>query len=272
MMKTPTAPVTNVDQSLFAEVIALRDRVQIQQGLFELLLERLRVSIGERHHEPLYASEPLPVHPLRADYAFDERHVADSVEDAGPDPGVGDVHSVPTGTWWPMPEKAPHPMVPNPGWESYGIGPPANVIGFSLCGMKIEDMEQAVELVRAAQRQEFTFVPVFLTDHADLSIFRKHGFVAEYLPEPITNTLSLDEPLNRRRLIERKWNISRTFEFEQVMREAALSGDWISNGGPKLEFQSIPRPSSTRTKKIQGRRQGAMTQQPNKRRRRNRTK
>ncbi len=272
-MKSPTEQLSlaSLDQNLLAEVRALRDRVQIQHGLVELLLERLRSSSRERHLEALEVNDPLPVHPLRGDHVSDENGSADADEVAEPESGFENVYSRRGTTWWPMPENAIQALRPNPGWEFCGVGSSPNVIGFSLCGMNIEEIEKAVELVSSAQRQKPTFVPIFLTDCPDLGVFRRHGYVAEYLPDPAIGAEQLvRRPYDRGRLIERKWNISRVLEFNQAMREAALESDWIMNDGPRLEFQSTAETPS-RAKGPATRRPRAKKPQPRKSRRRKKT-
>ena len=260
----PQSPLASADQSLIAEVRALRDRVQVQYGLVELLLERFR-SNNREHLEAVEIIDPLPVHPLRVDNESDEVGSGSAGGDPEAERSIENAHLVPSGAaWWPMPEKAIQPLLPNPGWEFHGTGSSVSVIGFSLSAMNSEEIEKAVELVRSARRQKSAFIPIFLTDYPDLSIFRRHGLVAEYSPEPaIDAERSGRRPSDRQRLIERKWNISRVFEFEHVMREAALEGGFLLDGGPRLEFRPTAA-SQSPTEKPVVRNRGAKKPQPKK--------
>lgn len=55
-------------------------------------------------------------------------------------------------------------------------------IGFDLLGLTAAQTAAFVDLVAERQRKQHNFVPVFLTDCQEFHVFRKHGFVFEYLP------------------------------------------------------------------------------------------
>jgi hypothetical protein len=236
-LREEQSPIVSADQTLLAEVRALRDRVRIQQGLVDLLLERSRGQ--DDHHQAIQVYDPVPVHPLRGDSGSNEN----GSDFAPPDDRAEDRRLVPRGAaWWPVDDKPVPALRPNPGWAFSKMSPSAEVIGFSLSGMNCAEVEKAVELVNLARRQRPAFIPVFLTDCPDLSVFRRHGYVAEYLPPCETS----DETpgagrYDRQQLIKHKWNLSRIFEFNQAMREAALDSTFSFDSGPMLELQSSKR-------------------------------
>ena len=102
------------------------------------------------------------------------------------------------------------PLIPNPGWKCLAVDQPQIRIGFTLFGMRLEAIEDAVAIVEQRQVRSRDFTPVFVTDNVDFRPFRTRGYVVEYIPESITlkaNTnRSLDRYLSARlELIQAKW-------------------------------------------------------------------
>jgi hypothetical protein len=56
------------------------------------------------------------------------------------------------------------------------------VVGVSVCGLLRPVLAGIVDSIAAQQARSRDFVPVFLTDSTDFDLFRRHGFVFEYLP------------------------------------------------------------------------------------------
>lgn len=102
------------------------------------------------------------------------------------------------------------PLVPNPGWKCLAVDQPQIRIGFTLFGMHLEAVEEAVAVVEKRQVRSMDFTPVFVTDNTDFRPFRTRGYVVEYIPDAITsqakNNRSLQQYLDARlELIQTKW-------------------------------------------------------------------
>jgi hypothetical protein len=246
--------LSGFDESVLAEVRALRDRAQLQHGLIDMLLERLTSVAQEKNFEVVELNDPLPVHRLRGDEILSQT-VPDSLNEVGIlEREAENSELVPRdAAWWPIPESTIRALRPNPGFEFSEIGSAATVVGFSLFGMSPEEIELAVELVRSAQRQRPSFVPVFLTNGTDLRVFQRHGYAVECL----SDSLTVDEQAwqsvhDRRRLIEQKWNISQVFELNRSIREprhlTMEFGSFLASA-PKLELKPVGQPGHAKKPK-----------------------
>ena len=78
------------------------------------------------------------------------------------------------------PSMRPTPGKANPTLESEDL----RVVGFSVCGLGAAATAQIVSRIAGLQTENRDFIPVFLTDSLDSSIFREQGFVFEYIPGP----------------------------------------------------------------------------------------
>lgn len=204
---------------LLAEVVALRDRIQIQHGLIEHFLRHTGAEKG-RVPITIEVSDPLPLHPRRSSNKLDQSSSMDKNRDAEPEAVV--VHAIPKGLWWPTEEYEPIPLVPMPGWALYSMRSRiCDVVGFTLFGMSKEAIEQSVNLISRAQRQLQSFVPVFLTDASNFEIFQTQGYTVEYIPEMPADDHRTEAwkrySMARGELLRRKWSISRIFEFGRML-------------------------------------------------------
>src|SRR4030095_17255965 len=90
-----------------------------------------------------------------------------------------------------------------------------------VCVARRGEREPIVEFVEQHQSQDRRFVPVFLTDSTEANIFRRRGFVFEYLPPPDRVRLRgskswADYAAERRRLLARKWGMADIITFGDV--------------------------------------------------------
>lgn len=102
------------------------------------------------------------------------------------------------------------PLIPNPGWKCLAVDQPQIRIGFTLFGMRLEAIEDAVAIVEQRQVRSRDFTPVFVTDNVDFRPFRTRGYVVEYIPESITSKANTNRSLHRYlsarlELIQAKW-------------------------------------------------------------------
>src|SRR5262249_23580374 len=94
--------------------------------------------------------------------------------------------------WWPIERQKASGLRPSAGWSLYALtGVLVNVIGFSVAGMNIAQIEASVEMVTTTQRQNRNFIPLFLTDQSDLEPFRLRGFAVEYLSRTLPPDVSV---------------------------------------------------------------------------------
>jgi hypothetical protein len=76
-----------------------------------------------------------------------------------------------------------------------------------------EAIEEAAAKVEQRQLRTRDFAPLFVTDSPVFDVFRRRGWVVEYIPPPIAQTNDPRSPkyayLERRlELIKAKWNLS----------------------------------------------------------------
>ncbi len=100
-------------------------------------------------------------------------------------------------------------------------------IGFDLLGLNATQTAAFVDLVAERQRKQHNFAPVFLTDCQELHVFRKHGFVFEYIPpsgDQASAPGSYDwaaRTSERKAAFKAKWAVSELFNAAQGAEKAA---------------------------------------------------
>jgi hypothetical protein len=202
-------------QSLFSELAALRERVQMQHALLDVYAQRR----GTPVNRPIEIWDRL---------ATRVGHTAGGgVETSAPEPAPAPAAArtgvdIPAGTpWWPLEEPEARPLLPNVGWSLYATAANVtDVIGFSVCGLEPAALAETIELIASVQREKRNFVPLILTDSADFAVFRRHGFTAEYLPSAPPAGVPLarwrEYVAARRAFLMRKWRLPRIVEFGPV--------------------------------------------------------
>jgi len=195
----------NISPALTKEVTGLRERIEGQNCHIAMLERQLRALLETTGLGPVSVEAHAPeVTPRRW-------RATPAARMPAPDRG-----------FWPTPDDNSRPLMPAPGLRAYALkGTPLKVIGISLCGFSREEIEPLVEFVEQHQSQDRTFVPVFLTDTTAANIFRRRGFIFEYLPPPdrvrLRGSKSWgDYAAERRRLLARKWGMSDIITFGDI--------------------------------------------------------
>lgn len=228
------AQVDKLVHKLRAELNRLSERVETQARYTDVLERRLRETMKRFGSESVSVEIADPIQPrndginLRASDAarpalrFDSRR-----------PGPEHAPSTTADHWWPRGDGAARPLVPNAGWQNYGLhGWVDKVIGVSVCNLPRQVVAGIVDSIAAQQARSRDFVPVFLTDSTDFDLFRRHGFVFEYLPDGNRRSCCSgtqdwsDYAAQRRALLEQKWGVAEVvcfgpLEFGRVEGELA---------------------------------------------------
>jgi len=95
--------------------------------------------------------------------------------------------------------------------------------GFSAIGLRGGKLAAFVDYIAEKQRLQRNFVPVFLTDSTEFHLFRRHGFVFEYIPSPSDRQLaggaySWDRRIaERTAFFKRKWGVEEIFDVAAAM-------------------------------------------------------
>jgi hypothetical protein len=192
----------NLSPALMREVRGLRERIESQNCHIATLERQLRTLLGTT------GLGPVSVQAHAAAVAPRRWRATPAARLPAPDPA-----------FWPTPAEDSRPLVPAPGLRAYALkGAPLKVIGISVCGFSREEIEPLIEFVEEHQSQDRSFVPVFLTDSTAANIFRRRGFVFEYLPPPDRIRLRgskswADYAAERRRLLARKWGMADIITF-----------------------------------------------------------
>ncbi len=195
----------SISPALMREVRGLRERVENQNCHIATLERQLRVLLGTTGLGPVSVQAHAPAAAPRRWRATPSARMP-----------------APDRAYWPTPAEDGRPLVPAPGLRAYALkGAPLKVIGISVCGFSREELEPLVEFVEQHQSQDRRFVPVFLTDSTEANIFRRRGFVFEYLPPPARVRLRgskswADYAAERRRLLARKWGMADIITFGDV--------------------------------------------------------
>ena len=192
----------SISPALMREVRGLRERVESQNCHIATLERQLRTLLGTAGLGPVSVQAHAPsATPRRWRTTPTARMPA------------------PDRAFWPTPADNSRPLVPAPGLRAYALkGVPLKVIGISVCGFSRQEIEPIVEFVEQHQSQDRRFIPVFLTDSTEANIFRRRGFVFEYLPSPDRVRLRgskswTDYAAERRRLLARKWGMADIITF-----------------------------------------------------------
>ena len=123
-------------------------------------------------------------------------------------------------SWWPHTETAAPALTPAPGWGCFEIANQAGkVLGISVFGIEQKRLAEILALIANQQRKTRDFTPVFLTSNTAFHLFRRYGFVFEYLPpanqrEGVAGQQDWnDYAAQRLELICQKWGIARIICF-----------------------------------------------------------
>ena len=115
-------------------------------------------------------------------------------------------------SWFPVFEDGIAPLDPSPGLRCLTAVRVPIRIGFQLFGLDSDRVEEAVSKVETRQLRERDFIPIFVTDNSDFSVFRSRGYVFEHIPSSIANAKK-DQRSKRRILKQRlefikaKWDL-----------------------------------------------------------------
>jgi hypothetical protein len=195
----------SISPALVREVRGLRERVESQNCHIATLERQLRTLLGTTGLGPVSVQAHAPAATPRR-------------WRARPAPRM----PAPDRAFWPTPDDESRPLAPAPGLRAYALkGTPLKVIGVSVCGFSRAEIEPIVEFIEQHQSRDRQFVPVFLTDSTDANIFRRRGFVFEYLPPPERVRLPgskswADYAAERRRLLALKWGMADIITFGDV--------------------------------------------------------
>jgi hypothetical protein len=195
----------NISPTLLREVRGLRERVESQNCHIATLERQLRTLLATTKLGPVSVQAHAPAAVSRRWWAT-------------PTPRM----PAPDRTFWPTLADDGRPLAPAPGLRAYALkGAPLKVIGISICGFGRAEIEPIVEFVEQHQSQDRRFVPVFLTDSTEANIFRRRGFIFEYLPPPERVRLRGSKSwaayaAERRRLLARKWGMADIVTFGEV--------------------------------------------------------
>lgn len=180
------------------EIRMLLETVEIQARQIETLRERLDRALDGAGAAPRIAAiRPAPP-PPRPAYARPAPRVP-AAEIEG----------------WPRAVETPRPLRPNPGWACHTLkAEDCDVVGYPVFGLPQDALARAVGAVDALQRAEGGFVPLFLTDEGDFSVFRNRGYAFEQFParsgREAPGTVSWETYAgNRLALIRAKWGLKR---------------------------------------------------------------
>ena len=104
------------------------------------------------------------------------------------------------------------PLDPSPGFRCMSSHQAPIRMGFQLLGLESQEIEHAVAEVESRQLELRDFIPLFVTDNNDFSVFLSRGYAFEYIPPSLVAALRkqgssgrvLDDHLD---LIKAKWNL-----------------------------------------------------------------
>jgi hypothetical protein len=124
------------------------------------------------------------------------------------------------------------PLTPFPGNACLSLrGSSVKPIGLLGLGLEDSQLEAVVELFAHRQQTMRTFIPIFITDSNRFEIFRRHGFVFEYIPsiaaKRVGNRPNRETYVQARlELIKRKWGLTEVANLgpETLDAQPATSG------------------------------------------------
>ncbi|MHA1563958.1 MAG: hypothetical protein ACTSX7_01485 [Alphaproteobacteria bacterium] len=211
-MPTPTCPPL-----VPATVRKLRHHVESQARHIEIIERRLRQTMADAGLQS-DTVERLPDLPRRPITQFQQR-VWNKV--AGePETNPSHEAQVPDAGWWPRRDDAGPALTPTPGWNCYELAnQTGKVLGISVFGLESQKLSEILALIANQQRKTRDFTPVFLTSSTAFHLFRRYGFVFEYLPpaarrENVAGQQNWhDYAAGRLEFVCRKWGINRIVCF-----------------------------------------------------------
>ncbi len=200
-----------------AAVRNLRSRVETQARHIEIIEQRLRQTMDDAGLHSVTV-ELLPALPRRPITQYQQR-VWQKVA-PGPLAPPTPQPETPDPSWWPRPNATAPTLTPAPGWGCYELtGQAGKVLGISVFGVEQQRLAEILALIADQQRKTRDFTPLFLTSDTAFHLFRRYGFVFEYLPpaarrENVTGQQDWnDYAAQRLELICRKWGIARVICF-----------------------------------------------------------
>lgn len=198
-----------------AAVRSLRNRVETQARHIEIIEQRLHQTMDEAglHSQTIELLPSLPRHPI-TQY---QQRVWKTVT---PNPAPAQQSETPGAAWWPRSDTTAPALTPAPGWGCYEISnQTGKVLGISVFGLEEQRLAEILQLIASQQRKTRDFTPVFLTSSTAFHLFRRYGFVFEYLPaaarrEGVAGQQDWhDYAAQRLELICSKWGIVRVICF-----------------------------------------------------------
>ena len=151
---------------------------------------------------------------------------------------TADTPSTPNGRL-PLTVKAPA-LRPHPGNSCLTLKNSGyRLLGLGAFQMSDERLAGIVSYFARWQRQAMNFVPVFVTDSLRFDLFRRHGFVFEYIPGPndraeLQGSRSWEAYVaDRLDLIRRKWGLAEIVNLSQTTPKA-LPGQIEEAAGPAV--------------------------------------
>jgi hypothetical protein len=144
---------------------------------------------------------------------------------------------------WPVRRHPTNPLWPNAGFANYSVDRShIIVIGFAVFGLNDDALEESVKRVEDNQRQNRDFLPLFLSDSACVSVFRKRGFTYEYFPRhrfTRVNERSLrDYALVRLALVQKKWGVTGFVVLgESPLYSLGLIEQIVGSSGVQTDFK-----------------------------------
>jgi hypothetical protein len=130
---------------------------------------------------------------------------------------------VPPASIWPRSRKPGRALRPTPGLANLTMTDGrVPVIGVSVCGFELEQLDQIVNMIAEKQLTDQDFIPIFLTDSLHAEIFRKHRYAFEYFPmSSKARKLRGTAPWDRYaaeylEVVKQKYGIERIISFGKV--------------------------------------------------------
>ncbi len=207
-MSTPFVPAT---------IRKLRQHVESQARHIEIIEQRLHQTMADAGLQS-DTVELIPDMPRRPISEYQQR-IWHKVTDE-PDTLFNHKAQNPAADWWPRRDDTGPALTPAPGWNCYQLAnQTGKVLGISVFGQDPQKLSEILALIANQQAKTRDFTPVFLTSATVFHLFRRYGFVFEYLPpaarrETVTGQQDWhDYAAQRLDLICRKWGINRIICF-----------------------------------------------------------
>jgi hypothetical protein len=129
---------------------------------------------------------------------------------------------------WPM--RQPVGLRPNAGSFNHALNArPTATVCFDVRGNDRDALQRKLDEICRKQGETKSFSPLFLYDGSDFDLFRKHGYVVEWLPNRHNQALRPDidwaaETDRRIALILSKWAIAQLVDMRPATDSAATAG------------------------------------------------